>query len=369
MAKRFATLPLKTILLVGITSCFTLPGCNKLGYEEVRTAPEGQAMLGPKRMPPLNQAAMQQNAAMNQQRASQMRPQQMMSYPPQQQPGMQQPSAPMQQAPAQPPMATPYGGGAQSYQPATTPAAPADQSSYHLPYEFSPGSYYAAETNDYQNPSSQGLARTVSATDYYSQDMRMNAAPQQAMSPAQLIHSEQYSSPYQPQPHMEADQWYAPAAPVAQVQGRNLPVTAPESYHAGYSMDAAYGRYQDVPETVMPLEPSFYQPMTAKHAANHPAIDPYSPQAAESHYSNFYYGGQGMPQGQAPNYAPPQSQGIGGGYQQAPNAGMYNPVGQQRVVEENIRRPLEEPPMLARETILPNPNNHAQPYYGDGQYR
>lgn len=385
MAKSVASQPLKIILMVGIASCVTLSGCNKLGYGEVRTAPEGSAMLGPKRMPPLNQAAMQQNAAMSQQQYPMMQQQQqpqMMPYAGQQPMMQQQPqqqAEPMQQAPEQPPMTTPYGSGSQSYQPVENPAptgAPAPQSSYHLPYEFSPGSYYAAETDDYQNPATQGLARTVSATDYYAQDMG-GAAPQPMMSPAQMIHSEQEYSPpaFEPTQAMSSDQWYAPAAPVAQVSEQNLPVSARGSYSAGYGMDAAYGRYQEAPAPVMPLEPSFYQPMTAKHAANHPALDPYSPQAVEPQYNNFYYGGQqAMPQTQDPQPMPNYN--MGGGQGQGMNQGyqnqavdMYNPVAQQRMMEETIRRPLEEPPMLARETMLPNPNAHAQPYYGDGGYR
>ncbi|GEM_PF-4608462 len=344
---------LKSLLVLSVAACIGLSACNKLGYGKPRTAPEGQAILGPKRMPQLNGAELQKQRSMRvpQQQAMQQRPQVMpimVQHPPQSmvpmQPQMQAPApaaqqiAPQQiapQVPANYPV-TPYSASPQSYQPSLQQApagqsymqqpqqqpAAIQQSAYGAPYDYAPGSYNAPD-----------LARTVSVTDYYTQD------------------SAQYS------PVATNQEWYAPAAPVKEVYGRQLPVSAPGTYSAGYGMDAAYGRYQVEPLPVMPQEPSYYQPMTARHADTYPARDPYAQEVIEPQYNNFYYGGEGMPQPQQPLQQQPQTQQI----QQVPT---LNPVSQERYLEEVIRRPLEEPPMLATESALPNPNRHSTPYYG-----
>ncbi|MDG1286606.1 MAG: hypothetical protein P8P30_03465 [Rickettsiales bacterium] len=377
---------LKSLLMLSVAACVGLSACNKLGYGEIRTAPVGQAMLGAKRMPQMNGAELQKQRSMqgqNQQQAMQQRPPMMQMQP---QPMMQVPQQPMMQMQPQPMMQmqpptqqmapqipadypvtpTPYSASPQSYQPQPAPQQPEaqsymqgqqpaamQQSAYDMPYAYAPGSYH--------NTGSTGLARTVSATDYYAQDSA--------------------------QPHSQAavmgaggQQWYAPAAPVGDVYGGQLPVSAPGTYSAGYGMDAVYGRYQAQPVPVMPQEPSFYQPMTANHAANHPARDPYAVETMEPQYNNFYYGGEGMPQGQvqgqnpkfSPNFdAAGQGAAFTNGFGQRAG-GMISPVSSQyygETANAPIRRALEEPPMLSRESMLPNPNAASGVYYGDGGYQ
>ena len=85
---------LRWALIVGATAVMGLSACNKLGYGEVRTAPEGQAMLGPKRMPMLNQQEIQKQRTMG---AMQQPQQQMPAYS---QPPMQIPMLAPLTAPA-----------------------------------------------------------------------------------------------------------------------------------------------------------------------------------------------------------------------------------------------------------------------------
>lgn len=395
----------KTVLLFGVAASVMLTGCNKLGYSEIRTAPDGQAMLGAKRVPHFNQLEMQKRTAnrgnMPQQaRGQQMPPQQppmghyqrpvvahmpanmMAPMPPHAMPT--QPVAVMVPPPTavpvvtQPPVAeapvTPYGRGAQSYQPAgqnapvmepMPPAAQSDQqSSYHLPREYPAGSYYNA--GHIPAAGHQDFVQNVSMTDYYAQDIQQQPVaaapmPQPAMnnahpmSQAEQIYQETMAS-------QNAQQWMAQAAPIPQVQGQNLPVAQIGSFNAGYGMEAAYGRYQESPLAVMPQNTaSHYQPMTSNNAASLPAIDPYAPQAIEPAYNHPYYGGQSMAQPQMQQMQQPQQP------QQMP--AQLNHISQQQYIEDTLRKPLEEPPMLLRDSMMPTPNTHAMPSYGDGGYR
>jgi hypothetical protein len=373
----------KLILLAGLTSTILLSGCNKLGYGEVRTSPDGQARLGPKRMPQQNQEEIQklQQAQQSRLPAQQMQPAQAMPpmaaapvapvpmavtpapvtvAPQQMQPMPPQIPANYPVTPVQPSV-TPYGGGSQSYQPQQQSQMQpepesyigqvAQQSAYQLPQQYAAGSYYQtpqAGAEPIQNVSANPM-------DYYTQDMLQNPVPvivQQA----------------------NQQQWYAPSAPVPAVQGRNLPVATPQNFQAGYGMEAAYGRYPAQVPAQVPQQQSSYQPMTQRQAELYPSMDPYADELNQPEYNNFYYGGQGMPQGQpqdggrfSPNFEAADSgqamtNGFGGRA-----SGMINPVSQEQYLGESLRRPLEEPPLLNQQTQLPNPNTHSNVYYG-GQY-
>ena len=413
---------LRTIIVMGLASTFLVTGCNKLGYGEPRTAPVGHnAILGPKRLPQLN------NTELSNQKQSinipanphQPMPQfsnnynsttPMMMQPQAPQPVMMPMSLPQMAPQTQMPQQTtdnsaqnPYANGSQSYTPQPAPVqntAPIQQTapqqqSYQMPtYDYAPNSYHQSAVGGI-NPN-QAMAQTVSATDYYTSDMRNNALGQ---SP-QIV---------------EAHGWQQ-SAPVAQVYGQQMPqqmghinVSGIQNVNAGYAMEAAYGRYPDatsqhpqVPQQAggyyqpqaaqqqapqqqnyqQPQQSSGYQPMSAAESALFSKADPYAKSLNEPEYNNVFYGGNGMPQGQGRNFQPDynaagQSGSFTNGFQQRAS-GMLNPVSSESYIDvppaEVIRRPLEEPPMLVREAegnhnLQGGQNALPDYYYQDDNYR
>ena len=85
---------------------------------------------------------------------------------------------------------------------------------------------------------------------------------------------------------------------------------------------------------------------------------------------------QGQVQGQNPKFSPNfdaagQGAAFTNGFGQRAG-GMISPVSSQyygETANAPIRRALEEPPMLSRESMLPNPNAASGVYYGDGGYQ
>ncbi len=235
---------LKPILLISVVMVFTLSACNKLGYGETRTAPNGLASLGPKRIPVLNQSDMQMRQIMNlpvtnypsakslgqadagtdqgqafadepmatqdypAARPVQSMPQQAMpAQPYQSMPAQAMPAQPvqsMQSAPMRPypqqnnymqvpaqqqPMRNQqnYPEGTQFYE--ITPMQNSQQqliSTNRTPYDYAPGSYYAPEETNQQ------MGRTVSAyptsangSDYYAAEAIQAHQPSNQSLPVQ----------------------------------------------------------------------------------------------------------------------------------------------------------------------------------------
>ena len=390
------TIPsLASILLLTSSTCLLLSGCNKLGYGEIRTAPVGQAGLGAKRQPVLNAPELQKQYSAIQMEAQKKQSQQgqpsrqnrALPAPQFQQQQAMQPTMmmPQQQMPQQPPMQaqpmaapqsyqlpnnypiTPYSGGSQSYQlPEGSPTSSVpqqaqiqpQQSSYSMPYNYAPDSYFQQGNRVNANA---GFAQPVSVTDYYHQDMQQNHGQQTPV---------------------VASSWYQqPSAPVGQVNYQALPVTNPAamynqqlSYQEEANKVAAYQQHlqneiirSTQPQQVSQQAVSAYQPMSAPQAAAYPSIDPYAAELREPEYNNVYYGGTGSAQGgsSSPNFGPnfnairPATGSFTNGFGQRAS-GMLNPVSSEQYIDvPDIRRPLEEPPMLARESQL----------YGEGYYQ
>ena len=242
MAHHVASSSFKTFLWVGVASCVALSGCNKMGYGEKRTAPQGQAVLGAKRVPTLNQVALASTGdlpALNQNKALMGTSEDGAMMPSTQQtPAMNYPAPPVPEMAPVPPMippqgnyqgqtpyqpqsqlqlqpqiqqqysapivvqpvpeiaaANPYGSHySQSHQPAMTPAPVASlgspSSSYPLPYEYAEGSYYEGQAGSFPSTTpNAAMLKPVSIPDYYTQDSQQRTV--MSSPPAQIIREQE----------------------------------------------------------------------------------------------------------------------------------------------------------------------------------
>lgn len=301
----------RCLLLIGVAACFALSGCNKLGYGEPRTAPKGQAILGPKRVPQFNGEEVQrQRAAMAGQQmqtqgqmmppqgvpmAPMMPPQMMapqMSPPPQYYPpqgyysgqNYNVPPAPQQQTSVEgDPIPNPYGNGSQSYSPSPLPQTRAQQAQAAAAVAQAPSE-------------AQRAAEAIG--DVPDEAATVDAGPQ-ILPPAtdtQMVPGEMPTPPAKSAAVMEGSSYYPlpydyPPGSYFQPVGMSHDITQPEQAGRYLPVGASdfYGqdiRYAPAPRNTAPQTGQWYSPVeTAETAAAVAAVSAASVPPLVQNYS------------------------------------------------------------------------------------